>query len=229
MVTFDYRGWGASDGRLGATSRLPEDRSEGELTVAVKEIREVVDPIEQTTELLNVIHWVHGEDRCDPARIGLWGSSFSGGHVLYAAARDPRVKATVSQVPSMDGRWAVAPGGMRKQTFDQATQRTWGRLGYPEPGAKGIGDLKGSPILEKMMRYAPVEDVLRTEHCAKLIVLAENEELFDNREHGILAYDRAPGIKKLVTVPKIKHYGIYYEAREKAQALAVDWFLTHLK
>ena len=57
---------------------------------------------------MNAIHWVAGEPQCDPAHIGLWGSSYSGGHVVYAAARDPRVKATVSQVPALDSRWVVA-------------------------------------------------------------------------------------------------------------------------
>ena len=91
-------------------------------TAEVKEIREVVDPIDQTTDLLNVIHWVHGEKPCDTKRIGLWGSSYSGGHVVYAAQRDSRVKATVSQVPALDSRWVLLGPG-RKQTLDDATKR----------------------------------------------------------------------------------------------------------
>ena len=35
----------------------------------------------------------------DPERIALWGTSFSGGHVAYLAAEDPRIAAVVSQVP----------------------------------------------------------------------------------------------------------------------------------
>jgi uncharacterized protein len=60
-------------------------------------------------------------------------------------------------------------------------------------------------------------------------VLAEKEELFDNKDHGLKAYERATGPKKLVTIPKIKHYGIYLEARKQAQQLALDWFDVHLK
>ena len=41
-------------------------------------MREVVDPIDQTTDLMNAIHWTVGEPRCDPDRLGLWGSSYSG-------------------------------------------------------------------------------------------------------------------------------------------------------
>ena len=59
--------------------------------------------------------------------------------------------------------------------------------------------------------------------------LAKKEELFDNKDHAILAHERATGVKKLVTVPDIKHYGIYYEARDRAQKEAVAWFDEHLK
>ena len=60
-------------------------------------------------------------------------------------------------------------------------------------------------------------------------MLAENEELFDNREHGILAHERARGPKKLVVIPKITHYGVYLQARKQAQQLAIDWYDEHLK
>ncbi len=225
VVTFDYRGWGASDGRI---IRIGEKSKDGS-GAAVKEIREVIDPIEQTTDLLNAIHWVQKEKRCDRERIGLWGSSFSGGHVVYAAARDPRVKATVSQVPAFDGRWAINSSRMRKATYGGATQRARGEVGYPEPAEAAPGKLKGSPILEKIGRYAPVEDAARLKGCAALFILAENEELFDNKEHGILAHSKAKGPKKLVIVPEIKHYGIYREAKKQAQKLAIDWYDEHLK
>ena len=79
------------------------------------------------------------------------------------------------------------------------------------------------------MQYAPVEDAHRAPHCAMLFVLAGNEELFDNKEHGIKAHERATGPKKLVIVPDIKHYGIYMQARNQAQEMALDWYNEHLK
>ena len=45
----------------------------------------------------------------------------------------------------------------------------------------------------------------------------------------ILAHERATGVKKLVILPGIKHYGIYNEARGRAQQEAVEWFNEHLK
>ena len=78
------------------------------------------------------------------------------------------------------------------------------------------------------MHYAPVELAKQASHAALMFVIAENEELFDNRDHGIKAHAAATGVKKLVVLPGIKHYGIYREAREQAQKLAIDWFNEHL-
>src|SRR5262249_50820584 len=117
----------------------------------------------------------------------------------------------------------------RKQTLDEATRRARGEVGYPPPGAVTVGSLRGAPIRERLMHYAPVEEVDKAASCAMLFILAEKEELMDNKEHGVKAYERAKGRKKLVTIPKITHYGIYREAREQAQKLAVEWYDTHLK
>lgn len=228
VIAFDYRGWGASEGKIVPTKPLERGKPGEAFTAEVKEVREVVDPIDMTTDLQNAVHWAHGEKQCDPRRIGLWGTSYSGGHVVYVAARDPRVKATVSQVPGMDSRFVMLGGG-RKQTLDEATRRTRGELGYPEPGAVAVGNLRGAPVRERLMNYAPAEDADKAPGCAMLFIIAEKEELFDNRDHGVKAHERAKGPKKLVTIPKITHYGIYREAREPAQKLAIEWFDAHLK
>jgi dienelactone hydrolase len=227
VIAFDYRGWGNSDSRLILAGGKPA-KTDGKLTAEVKEVREVVDPIDQTTDILNAIHWAAGEEQCDPKRIGLWGSSFAGGHVVYVAARDPRVKAFVSQVGSMDGRWAITNPQMRAYTFSQGADRTHSRIAYPRPGEK-FGTLTGAPVIEKFPAYAPIEDIGRCKDCAKLFIIAEKEELFDNKENAILAHERATGIKKLMTIPGIKHYGVYYEARARVQQEAIDWFGEHLK
>jgi dienelactone hydrolase len=229
VVTFDYRGWGASDSRVILTKPQPSHSADRKFTAEVLEVREVVDPIDQTADILNAVSWVYGEPNCDRERIGLWGSSYSGGHVVFVAARDPRIKALVSQVPALDSRPVALAGEARDTTFNEAAARTHGDLGYPPPGARVIGNLRGAPIREKLMQYAPVEDVARANQCAMLFVLAEKEELFDNRDHGLKAFERATGPKKLFVIPKIKHYGIYLEARKQAQQLALDWFDAHLK
>jgi len=59
--------------------------------------------------------------------------------------------------------------------------------------------------------------------------LPDNEELFDNKEHSVLAHQRYRGPKNLVVIPDIAHYGIYREAWQRANQLALDWFEQHLQ
>jgi hypothetical protein len=229
VITFDYRGWGGSDGRIVLIS--PPEKKEGRrFTAQVEELREYVDPLEQTTDWFNVINWAMGETMVDKNRIGLRGSSYSGGHVFYVAARDPRVKAIVSQVGAFDSRWVVADGEQIKLTRDEATKRARGEIGYPEPRARVVGNLIGAPIRDRLLHYAPVEEASKVKDCAALFIVAEKEELFDNKDHAKLAYDRMPGTKKkYVSIPGITHYGVYREMREQAIKLAIEWFDQYLK
>jgi hypothetical protein len=238
VIVFDYRGWGESDSRVILTGPAPvkpaQYRKGQKFTAEVTEVREVVDPFEQTTDWFNLINWAMGEPAVDKNRLGLRGSSYSGGHVLYVAAYEPRVKAFVSQVGAFDSRpksisLAGAAGDQVKTAHDEATKRARGEIGYPEAGQRVIGNLYGAPIRDKLLRWAPVEVADKRTDCAMLFIVAEKEELFDNRDHAKAAYDRARGPKKYVEIPKITHYGIYRESREEAVKLAVEWFDQYLK
>ncbi len=229
VIAFDYRGWGASDSRVILVDRAPMEAGSHRFRAEVQAVREVVDPLDMSADILNAIHWAVGDPQCDMRRIGLWGSSFSGGLVVYAAEHDPRVKALHSQVPALDGRWVVSTADDRALTYVESTRRARGEIGYPAPGEKVIGNLVGAPIRSRFVGYYPVEEVDKAPQCAMQFLIAEKEELFDNKEHGIAAYQRAKGPKNLVIVPGITHYGIYYEAREQAHRLAQEWFDKNLK
>jgi uncharacterized protein len=230
VVAFDYRGWGDSDSRVVLTAPRPTTTGGTRFTADVMELREVVDPLDQVTDFFNVVHWAVGEQMVDAARIGLWGTSYSGGHVVHVAAYDSRVKAVVSQVGYMDSRSAYTQNPQALgRAYSEATRRARGELGYPPPRAREVGNLVGGPIREKFLRYAPVGDVPRITDCALLLIVAENEELFDNREHAALAYQRASEPKKYVVIPGISHYGIYGEARAQATGFAIAWFDQYLK
>ena len=234
VITFDYRGWGESDSRVILTGPVPANKDGHKFTAEVMGVREVVDPLEMVTDWFNAIHWAMGEPMVDKNRIGLRGSSYSGGHVVYVAARDPRVKAIVSQVGSLDSRpKAVALAGSEadqvKMAYDEATRRARGDLGYPAPRSRVVGNLQGAPIRDKLLLYAPVEDAAKLKNCAALFIVAEKEELFDNNDHAKVGYDRMTGPKKYVVVPGITHYGIYTTERERAIKLAIEWFDQYLK
>jgi len=227
VVAFDYRGWGESDARL--VPAPVEKGVDGSLGTDVRELREIVDPLDQAMDLQNVVHWAMGEPAVDKTRLGLWGTSFSGGLVVYVAARDARVRAIVSQVGYMGQPVASMPSSALERSYSDATHRARGELGYPPPGAREIGNLRGAPLREKFLLYAPVDDVARAQNCAMLFIAAEKEELFDNREHPQRAYERAKQPRKYVVIPGIAHYGIYGEAREQATGLAIEWFNRYLK
>jgi fermentation-respiration switch protein FrsA (DUF1100 family) len=74
-LLFDYRYFGASGG-------LP---------------RQLLDVPSQHADYRAAIAYARQLDWVDPDRIALFGSSFSGGHVLSVAAGDPRIAAVVSQ------------------------------------------------------------------------------------------------------------------------------------
>ena len=58
---------------------------------------------DQQEDYRNAITWLQLQPQIDPERIGVWGFSFSGGHVLQVAAFDRRIKCVVSQVPAVSG------------------------------------------------------------------------------------------------------------------------------
>src|SRR6516164_5287067 len=80
-VVFDNRNFGASDG----------------------EPRQEIDPWQQIRDYRDAITWASGLPEVDAERIGIWGSSYSGAHVLVVSAIDRRVRAVVSQVPLVSG------------------------------------------------------------------------------------------------------------------------------
>ena len=49
------------------------------------------------------IAYARGLEEIDPAKIALWGTSASGGHVIVLAARDARIAGVVAQCPGLDG------------------------------------------------------------------------------------------------------------------------------
>lgn len=225
VTSFDYRGWASSDARVILTKPAPAEKSGVKFTAEVQEIRGVVDPIDMGTDWLNAIHWVAAEPQCDMTKLGLWGSSFSGGLVVYAAERDKRVKVIHSQVGSMDGR----AGFTVDATYKQGTRYARGEQVYPEPYKKAVGNLIGAPMSARFLQYFPVEEVNLAPQVAMQFVIAGNEELFDNKDHAIRAYESFKGAKRFVSIPNIKHYGIYNEAHDQAFKLALEWFGMYLK
>lgn len=81
VLLYDHRGFGASEGTP----------------------RQEIDPWRQVEDLRHAITYVGSLPAIDAARIGVWGSSYGGGHALVVAATDRRVRCVVAQVPTTHG------------------------------------------------------------------------------------------------------------------------------
>jgi dienelactone hydrolase len=226
-LTFDYRGWGESAGRLIAADPHAEAHRDGRpFATEVIELRETVDPFEQSADIMAMIAWLAAEPEVDASRIGIWGTSFGGGLVLHAMINDARVKVMVAQVGAYDTRRT----GQQLEDFRrQATQRARGELPYPGPRPREAGKLHGFVIAEKQLYWAPVEDASRVNRPV-LIIDAANEDLFDTRVHGERVYERLGGPKERVVIPRIRHFDIYTgEPLQQAMKLAIGWYDKYLK
>ena len=80
-IAFDYRQWGGSSGQP----------------------REEVSVPRQREDYRTVIDWALAEPDIDPARVFIWGTSFSGLHVVEIAATDTRLRGAIAQNPLVDG------------------------------------------------------------------------------------------------------------------------------
>jgi hypothetical protein len=81
VLLHDHRNFGSSDGA----------------------IRHDIDPWRQIGDWRRAISCLESLPDVDPNRIGVWGTSYAGGHVLVLGATDRRIRAVVSQVPTISG------------------------------------------------------------------------------------------------------------------------------
>lgn len=114
VLTFDYRGFGASGGKE----------------------RQVVSLAAQIADLKAAIGHAATLPGIDARRIVLWGVSLGGGHVVSVAAERTDVAAVISMVPMVDGRAAAAlalkhhaPSRLLRSTATGVGARIKARLG----------------------------------------------------------------------------------------------------
>ena len=233
-LAIDYRGWGESDSRLQIVGDMPEPDENGEADVRVKIIRTVVDPWDQLVDVQHAIDYILGEPNVDVHRIGYWGSSYSGGHAMWLAAHEPRLACSYGQVPAGDSRdlmrTSFAEHDIARRVAPMATQRARGEIMPVPQGVDQAPRLRGWPILEKVMRFNPVDDahLIGIPIC---LVDAENEELYNRHTTGKLAFERARANgadAEYHVLEGITHYGVYSEKAGEAADIALAFYKKHL-
>ena len=230
-LTFDYRGFGTSEGQRGRLLAL-----------------------EQAEDIRNAVTYVRSRSEVDPQRIGLWGTSYGCGLVVYAAAFDQRVKAVVAQIGIADGLTSATrtlnpqqvealKGGIEQ---DRRQRVLTGRGMYVDPFAiipdpemiafferhfPTMPHLKTQILLqyvEAHLEFSPISVVDRIAPRALLIIAAEHDVICPADELKRM-YERAGNPKKFVLVEGVTHFQCYEgEGMERTCGEAIQWYKAHL-
>jgi uncharacterized protein len=67
------------------------------------DLRGDIDPWQQIADWRRAISYLESRPEVDATRIGLWGTSYAGGHALVLGATDRRLRCVVAQVPTISG------------------------------------------------------------------------------------------------------------------------------
>lgn len=237
VLVFDYRFFGDSEG----------------------EPRCQLFPLEMVEDYRNAITWLSEHANVDRDRIGIWGTSYSGGLVAYVGAIDKRAKAIVAQVPSIidpESRRNMNPekwdsvGELLLQ--DRIARYSTGKVNYmkvvaPEgepcilPGQENYDALTGMApnapnwrneiTVESLEKIREFDPVSRIHLIAPraFLVIAAEKDNLIPLEAVSRAFQKALEPKDLIVHP-ILHFDIYSDPwKTKAASAAIDWFKEHLK
>lgn len=233
-LIFDYRGWGESDGERGR-----------------------LFPLRQVEDIRNALTFLSAQERVDPKRLGLYGTSFGGANVVYVAASDPRVKCIVASLAIGNGkRWlrslrrlwewreflALIEEDRRERAVNGVSRKMKAfEIAPPDPGLQELmaaaaqgGMFAGEEAeitlesVEAIMEFAPEAVVERIAPRPILFVHARDDNLVSPEESEIL-HARAGEPKRLLILPGVSHVDFYLgDALEQVTAASLEWFRHHL-
>ena len=215
-------------------------------------------PLEMVEDYKNAVTWLSMQPEVDPERIGIWGTSYSGGLAVHVGTVDPRVRAVVSQVPS-----AITPTDRQTMNpekwaqvgellaLDRMERYTTGKLNYLKvvasdgvpcvlPGEESYynytkygehaPNFRNQITLESLekMREFNPVDSIQMMAPTALLVLPAVNDSLLPFDAVKAAFDRAGEPKEMMPMP-IGHYDVY-EDPWRAQAIekSVAWYLKHL-
>lgn len=235
-LVFDYRCWGESEG----------------------EPRNQIFALEMVEDYRNGITWLADRPEVDSQRIGVWGTSYSGGLCIYVGTHDKRVRAVVAQIPS-----TLNPESRRTKDPE-----TWDRVGeflnldrIERYRAESVNYMKvvapeGKPCVfpdkdayewyMEFRKFAPnwqnkvtiesLEKLREFDPVSLIHLMSPTALLLIAGENDNLipiksvrdTYERARNPKALSVLP-ITHFLPYRDPwLSKVAGLATDWFQKHL-
>jgi dipeptidyl aminopeptidase/acylaminoacyl peptidase len=232
VLTFDYKGWGDSEG---PRSRLA--------------------PYSRVADVQAALTFLGSLPEVDAARLGIYGTSYGGATVVWTAAIDPRVKCVVSVVGIGNGtRWMRSV--RRPDEFhdvlgradqDRVRQVVEGKSEFVKREEILLPDRQSAELAAAARRNNPaavgtipleyIHETLQFNPEWVVDKIAPRPVLFittdDDRlvppEESVALHARAGEPKKLVILKGYGHYEVYLEpAFSEVMRETTAWFRRHL-
>jgi uncharacterized protein len=232
VLTFDYKGWGDSDG--------PKSR---------------LAPYSRVIDAQAALTWLGAQEIVDAERLGVYGTSYGGATVVWLAAVDPRVQCVISVVGVGNGRrWMRSVRRpdeyydlLERSAADRIRRMMEGHSEFVERTDILIPDRQSAELAAAARRGNPaavsqipmefVDDTLgfnaewvvdRIAPRAVLFITTDNDRLVPPEESEAM-YRRAGEPKKLVVLKGFGHYEVYAgEAFRQVMAATLEWFQQYL-
>ena len=232
VLTFDYKGWGDSDG--------PKSR---------------LAPFSRVADVQSALTFLAGQPTVNPRKLGLYGTSYGGATALWTAAIDQRVQCVVSVVGIGNGQRWMRSVRRPDEYFDLLERSSADRLRRVETGASEfvdrsailLPDRQSAELAAAARRDTPgavgeiplefVDDTLsfhpewivgRIAPRPALFITTSNDRLVPPEESEAL-FRSAGEPKKLVVLEGWGHYEVYTgECFRQVMASTLDWYHTHL-
>jgi hypothetical protein len=232
VLTFDYKGWGDSDG--------PKTR---------------LAPYGRVADSQAALTFLGAQSMVDANRLGLYGTSYGGATVVWTAAVDQRVKCVVSVVGIGNGRrWMRSVRRpdefadlLELSAADRLRRALTGASEFVDRGSVLLPDRQsaelaaaqrqGNPgavseipleFIDDTLEFNPEWVVDRIAPRPVLFITTDNDRLVPPEESETL-FAKAGEPKKLVVLHGWGHYEVYAgEALRQVMEPTLAWYREHL-
>jgi uncharacterized protein len=232
VLTFDYKGWGESDG--------PKSR---------------LSPYGRVIDSQAALTFLGAQPMVDADRLGIYGTSYGGATVIWTAAVDPRVKAVVSVVGIGHGRrWMRSVRRpdefvdlLQRSAADRVRRVMTGQSEFADRNAVLLPDRQSAELAAAARRGNPgavgeiplefIDDTLgfhpewivdKIAPRPVLFITCDDDRLVPPEESESL-YARAGEPKKLIILKGWGHYEVYTgEAFRQVIEPTLAWYREHL-
>ncbi len=232
VLTFDYKGWGASEG--------PRTR---------------LAPFSRVADVQAALTYLGTRPGVDPTHLGLYGTSYGGATAVWAAALDERVRCVVSVVGIGDGRrwmrsvrrpdeWhdlleharedreqAVVSGESAPAERDEVLMQDRASAALSAAQRANNPDAVSTvpaSFIDETLSFHADWVVGKIAPRPLLIITTEDDRLVPPEESQSL-YNQAGEPKKLIVLKGYGHYDVYAEpAFGEVMAATLSWYRAHL-